>query len=459
MSPDHLRDRLHYYWLGHLPDAVEDRAVRDWLDLDDVLLGSSVVVDAAFVLVVFGLARLVVPVGWAAAAGVGWAVCLTSFEGLAGIWLAGVEWLYWRAARMLNIDAVTRWFFAAMPIDGLHRLLWYQPHHALAYALAFIGLTMVARRRQDEDPGVFAAAGIVFGICVLVSSFIALMAVAAAGVYEVARSVRAGAFRAAFVNAAWASLPLMVAVAVVTELQDTDHQPGARASTMRFGLNELATHRAWLALGLSAGPIVALGLAGGWAAWRQRLADASLLAATIAASVVIYFHVDIRDHEDVYVGWRVGHVVFIALAPLVGVALWRAARLRGATVYVTWTLVLALGAGAAPIYAIPRDNTPGRFQSRGGPLVSLDAGAHAWRVEGLAWLRDRTDLVERRSTCTRATAIRGPSFPRSPNVAWRSGCRWGSGRWRVPGRITPAALGVRRARPARRVHAGRDVRD
>ena len=389
-NPYYLRDRLHYYWLGHLPDAVEYRAVRDRLDLDDVLLGSSVVVDAAFVLVVFGLARLVVPVGWAAAAGVGWAVCLTSFEGLAGIWLQVSNGLDWRTVRSLNIDAVTRWFFAAMPIDGLHRLLWYQPHHALAYALAFIGLAMVARRREHADPGVFAAAGIVFGICVLVSSFIALMAVAAAGVYEVARTVRARAFGAALVNAAWASLPLMIAVAVVTELQYIDHQPGA-LSTMRLGINGLATHRAGLALLLSAGPVLALALAGAVAAWRCRVGEAWFLVATIAASVAIYFYVDIRDHEDVYVGWRVGHVVFIALAPLVALALWRAARLRGATAYVTWTLVLVLGAGAAPMYAIDAYNTQDISNREEGPSFRWTLVLTPGELEGLAWLRDRTD--------------------------------------------------------------------
>ena len=51
----------------------------------------------------------------------------------------------------------------------------------------------------------FAAAGVVLGICVLVSSFIALMAVAAAGVYELAESPlrRAPHTVAAVVNSGW----------------------------------------------------------------------------------------------------------------------------------------------------------------------------------------------------------------------------------------------------------------
>ena len=72
--------------------------------------------------------------------------------------------------------------------------------------------------------------------------------------------------------------------------------------------------RYWLA-------ILLVGLAGAWVAWRRRLTDAWPQVAAIVSACVIYFYVDIRDHGDVYVGWRVGHVVFIALAPLVGLAL------------------------------------------------------------------------------------------------------------------------------------------
>ena len=389
-NPYYLRDRLHYYWLGHLPDAVEYRALARRLDMDDVLLGSSVLVDAAFVLMILGMARLVVPVGWAAAAGVAWAFFFTSVEGVAGIWLHVSQGLDWRQVRYLNIDAVTRWFFDGMPIDGIHRILWYQPHHALAYGLGFIGLIAVARRRRQVDPGVFAAAGGILGICALISTFVALMAVAATAVYELGRTARHGAWGAALVNAAWAALPLMVAVAGVTELQYIDHQPGA-LSTMRLGLNELAARHVLLSFALSAGPIAAMGLAGGWWAWRRRQGDVWPFVATIAAAIVFYFYVDIRDHEDVYVGWRVGHVVFIALAPLVGLALHGVRTLRGRVAATAWCVVALLALGAAPMYAIDAYNTQDVENRAEGPSFRWTLVLSPGELAGLAWLRDHTD--------------------------------------------------------------------
>ncbi|MFN7978917.1 MAG: hypothetical protein U0P30_12325 [Vicinamibacterales bacterium] len=388
-NPYYLRDRLHYYWLGHLPDAVEYRAVGDRLDMDDVLLGSSVLVDAAFVLVIFGLARLVVPVGWAAAAGVAWAFFLTSFEGVAGIWVHVADGVDWKQVRYVNIDAVTRWFFGGMPIDGIHRILWYQPHHALAYALGFVGLVVVARRRQRADPGVFAAAGVLFAICTLVSSFVALMAVAATALYEGVATVRARQWQAALINAAWAALPLMLAVAVVTELQYIDHQPG-NLGTMRFGLNELAARRIFQSAFISAGPILLLGLVGVWVAWKRGLADAWPQVAAIVASIVIYFYIDIRDHGDVYVGWRVGHVVFIALAPFVGLVLIEARRLRGAAGWASWLTIALLALGAAPMYAIDAYNTQDVENQLDGPSFHWTMVLTPGEQEGLRWLRDHT---------------------------------------------------------------------
>lgn len=389
-NPYYRRDALHYYWLGHLPDAVEYRALQGHLDMDDVLLGSSVLVDAAFVALIFGLARLAVPVAWAAAAGVAWAFFLTSFEGLAGIWVHVSEGIDWRQVRYINIDAVTRWFYGGMPIDGIHRILWYQPHHAFAYGLGFIGLVAVARRRRDADPAVFAAAGVVFGICALVSTFVALMAVAAAAVYEAGRTIRRRQWTAAVINAVWAALPLMIAVAVVTALEYIDHQTG-NLSTLRLGLNELAARRIFRSAAMSAGPILALGVAGAWVALRTRARDVWPFGAAVAASVVIYFYVDIRDHGDVYVGWRVGHVVFIALAPLVGLALRAARQLSGARAAVAWTAVAILAVGAVPMYAIDAYNTQDVENQTDGPSFRWTMVLTPGELEGLAWLREHTD--------------------------------------------------------------------
>ena len=50
------------------------------------------------------------------------------------------------------------------------------------------------------------------------------------------------------------------------------------------------------------------------AAWRSS-------ARWRSTSIVFYFFVNVRDHQDVYVGWRVGHFLFMSAAVVIGVLL------------------------------------------------------------------------------------------------------------------------------------------
>ena len=40
----------------------------------------------------------------------------------------------------------------------------------------------------------------------------------------------------------------------------------------------------------------------------------SILGALTITSIGFYFFVNVRDHQDVYVGWRVGHFLFMSAA-------------------------------------------------------------------------------------------------------------------------------------------------
>ena len=57
--------------------------------------------------------------------------------------------------RYFNIDAVSRWLFDALPIDGLQRLLLYQPQHQIGYALSCTALIVMVQ--QVRAPSVPAA--------------------------------------------------------------------------------------------------------------------------------------------------------------------------------------------------------------------------------------------------------------------------------------------------------------
>lgn len=390
-NPFYLDDALHYYWLGHLPDAVEYQAVGDRVALDSLLLGSSVIVDAAFVSAIYGVARLVVPSPWAALAGVGWAFLLTSFEGAAALWhqWQGSAPVY--RLRDLNIDAVSRWIYGGMPIDGLHRILWYQPHHAMAYVVGLLGLLTVVRRNQRRDAEVFVVAGMLLGLVVLLSSFVALIFTAAIALHEGVATVWRRDWWSGAVNVSWAALPMAVATAITTALEYIDHHQAGTAPLLRFGVNEMAVANAWVATSLSAGPALLTGGAGLWLAWRRRVDDLRPFAVLVATSIAFYVYVDVRDHQDVYVGWRTGHIVFIALAPAIALLL-RHLRQASATVRraAGWSIVAIVALGAAPTVLIDAFNTQDVENQTRGPGFDYTLVLTRPEIEGLDWIRTHT---------------------------------------------------------------------
>ena len=137
-NPFYVGDVLHYYWLPHLISAIEYRAWGSTVSLDTLLLTRSILVDAAFVASPYGIARLVVPgVGGAGRPAVD--VPGHQLRGHRGsLGPLGISAPF-DLVRLLNIDAITRWLFGGMPIDGLHRVLLYQPQHAPATAVAARG--------------------------------------------------------------------------------------------------------------------------------------------------------------------------------------------------------------------------------------------------------------------------------------------------------------------------------
>jgi hypothetical protein len=383
-NPFYRDDALHYYWLPHLSSAVSYR--NGHVDLDEVLLLDSVVIDAAFVTFLFGLARWFVPVPWAAALGVATALTATSYEGIYALWE------YWRfnvalvLVRDLNIDAITRWWFGAMPVDGLQRVLFYQPHHAVGYGLGFMGVFAVAARRRRFDPMVFAVAGVLLGLSTLVSSFAGLMLTCVAALWEACSVVRWREWWRAISHAAAAAFPLALAAALATALQYVD----AGSSIITLGPNPLAFVSVWFATALSFGPMLVLAAIAAMACVRLRHDRALVFAALWLTCVVFYFYVDVRDHQDVYVGWRVGHLWFIASAGLSAIAFrWLselpAVRRRLLAVAVSFIVLAALPTTIIDVY-----NTQDIHNFTQGAGFTWTLLVSPQEQEALAWIKAHT---------------------------------------------------------------------
>jgi len=73
--------------------------------------------------------------------------------------------------RDYNIDAVTRWFYQGMPVDGLQRLLLYQPHHLTGYVMGLAALWLVGFAEDVTETAVALWAGILLGAAFLFSTF------------------------------------------------------------------------------------------------------------------------------------------------------------------------------------------------------------------------------------------------------------------------------------------------
>ena len=352
LNPYFAGDVLHYYWMPHVLSAVQYRFAGAWATLDELLLIRSIAIDFFFVTFLYGIGRLFGVRPWAAAAGVTFAIVASSFEGLYALFDFSSKNLPLSEVKNLNIDAISRWYFQGIPIDGLQRLLFYQPHHAVGYSVGLIGLLVLAARARARDPVMFAIAGLCLGLSVAISSFAGLMVTAAAAVYELASIIRDRDVGRAPLHAIAAALPLGAAAALVFALGYVD----TSGSVLAFGLNRVAVHQFFWVTLLSFGPILIVTLL----AIPVLLAERRglwVLGALVATSAVFYFFINVRDHQDVYVGWRVGHFAFMSAGVIAGVLLQHIVASTSAAQPVQWAFVSIAFAAGLPTTIIDVYNT------------------------------------------------------------------------------------------------------
>jgi hypothetical protein len=353
VNPYYAGDALHYYWMPHVLSAVQYRFADGWATLDELLLIRSVSIDAVLIAFLYGMVRTFGVRPWAAAASVAFVVVASSFEGLYALFEYGRIGAPLRDVKNLNIDAISRWWFQGIPIDGLQRLLFYQPHHAVGYGIGFIGLLAIARRERPRDGAAFAIAGTCLGLSIAISSFAGGMLTVAAAIYEGCAVTRNGDWRRAVVHATAAAVPLAAATALTYGLRYVD----ISGSVVAFELNRMAVRDFWWVTLLSFGPVLLLTP---WAlfvrsAFARDSAGASadpvgIFGALAVSCVTFYFFINVRDHQDVYVGWRVGHFMFMAATVVIGI-LFERVRRRG------WIAIAVLGLMGLPTTVIDVYNT------------------------------------------------------------------------------------------------------
>lgn len=320
-NPYHLDMPLHYYWLAHLLPALEHRTLGREVRLDHLLLANAVFSAVMFVAFLYGLGKQVSRSVVATVLGCVITVLLTSPEGLYVL----VD-LWWQdrplsLVRYLNIDAISRWFFGALPVDGLHRLLLYQPQHQIGYALACTALLVMVQQARRPTTRAAAAAGALLGCAFLISTFSAVMVAVMVAMVGSMTILRARAWKAGMMQALAGGGPLLAAAALTRYLA---YVTGV-GRLIEVLPNPLAVRHPISGPVISMGPVLAVLAAGAWL-WHRKTAgrERGLLAGVaLVVCITFYFFVGVRDHQDVYVGWRAGHLIFITAGGFIGWAWWR----------------------------------------------------------------------------------------------------------------------------------------
>jgi hypothetical protein len=379
-------DRLHYYWLAHLLSAIEYRATRPGLAVEQVLLVNGTLLDLAFVAFLYFFVRHFVHSPPAAAVACVAAVLFTSFEGVQRLFL------YWQrnvpldGLRMENIDAISNWRFGNLKVDGLQRLLLYQPHHATAWGISLSALVVLLQARDGARSAVNLVAGVLLGLGVLLSSFLAAMVGTVVGIYQVAVLAARRRWIGLALGGLSGALPILGAIAVSSALAYVDASP---VQLVYVGLNRYALPNLPTAMALSFGPILVAAAAGAVLAVYRRAGTLATPALMIAVAAFFYFYVDVIDHQHAYVGFRAGHLFFMASAPLVGFAGqelwgWRATRIP------TGIVAGLLALGAAPTMIIDLYNTQDTSNRNQGPGFRWTEVVTRGEIEALEWIKRYT---------------------------------------------------------------------
>src|SRR4029079_15628095 len=193
-----------------------------WASLDELLLIHSIAIDLFFVTFLYGMARPFRVRPWAAAIGGPFVLRSPRVEGLYVLFDLSSKNAPLAAIKNLNIDAISRWNFGGIPIDGLQRVLFYQPHHIVGYTIGLIGLLSLAMRTRATDWAAFAVSGICLALSIAISSFAGLMVTVAAILFELIGVLRTFDIRRGLIHAVSAGIPLGAAVALVYALGYVD---------------------------------------------------------------------------------------------------------------------------------------------------------------------------------------------------------------------------------------------
>ena len=262
----------------------------------------------------------------------------------------------------VNVDALSRWVFELISLDGLHRSLLYTPQHLFSYSLLLTLILFLVRGEPKDVPGAVFL-GVLLGGMAGTSIVSAMLAGPWLVVVLWRRRAELPFLMTAFVTTA-TSLLFLAWYVVLGFFGDA----GAALTLRVPRALELPS-----ILMIDAGALFVLALL----RWRRRRPfDVELVMLAALALVAILF-LDLRGYEGVWMAWRAGSVLLVAL----GLVAIRDLRWVHAAIVAPAVLTLALDVYNASDVT-NRRRSPGGFPWT--TVVSAD------EHDALAWIRDQT---------------------------------------------------------------------
>jgi hypothetical protein len=354
INPFFAGEPLRYYWLFFTQPAAFSQSGANAAALLALYLASGML----FAGLLFGAVRELGLAPAQAFASTAVIVAAASYEGLFAL----------GSFRDMNVDAFGRWALGLVSLDGLHRAVLYTPQHLFSYSLLVV-LLVLLHRGEPRDRWGAALLGALLGGMAGTSIVTALLA----GPWTLGVLFFRERSLSRFIELSfWTAAPALVLLGCFLALGFFGDAGGAL--TLRIP----RWPEPFSVLLLDCGALCLLCL------FRARIPfgrfDREVLALAGLALLAVLC-LDLKGYEGVWMAWRAGSVLLVALGLLAAPAFGDTLRLRHGAVIAPAVLTAVLDVVNAQDVS-NRNLSPGKF--RWTTVVSRDE----W--EALQWIRRET---------------------------------------------------------------------
>ena len=304
-----------------------------------------------------------------------WAVVIlaNSFEGSYFLWRSWKAGAAAESFKVVNVDAITRWYWNLPGVDGFQRLMWWTPQHEMAITMGLLVLLVSAdragpqRSRRAACWTVSCSGGRSPSAASTASSSSCGTPCSRSGCWP---SIAARTSAAGSSPVPWPPAIVLGCLGLTVALQMIQSTSGASI----WGWNRYFLRGPWRFVLLNFGPALVVAPLGLALAVRRTPRLAVSLGALVFVAAAAFLVFDVRGHENTYVVFRAAQLFFLALAVLLALALeasraWHRAA-RGSLV-----VLLVLGSVAAvPTVAMDW------YNARDTSNVQMNPGGFPWTV-------------------------------------------------------------------------------